>query len=191
MSLYGKMAGGTVILTDQSDGVPVIMADEPAASAGYVTRSMWVQEADGIKQVWRLEPAAGTIAQATYALARMQAESLSDEDALKVVALYEDWSVPANYSKGQRVAYHGKLYKVLSDHASQADWAPDKAPSLFAEVLPGQDGKVGEWKQPDSTNPYSKGDRVTHNGKTWESTVDGNVWEPGATGVTQWTEVKE
>ena len=28
-----------------------------------------------------------------------------------------------------------------------------------------------------------KGDRVTHKGKTWESTIDNNVWEPGAAGT--------
>ena len=54
-------------------------------------------------------------------------------------------------------------------------------------MLPGQGGTgIGEWKQPDSTNPYQKGDKVTHNGKTWESTADNNVWEPGVYG---WTEV--
>ena len=45
---------------------------------------------------------------------------------------------------------------------------------------------VPEWEQPDSTNPYAKGDKVTHNGKTWISTADGNVWEPGVYG---WEEV--
>ena len=47
---------------------------------------------------------------------------------------------------------------------------------------------VPEWEQPDSTNPYAKGDKVTHNGKTWVSDIDGNVWEPGVYG---WTEVAE
>ena len=37
-------------------------------------------------------------------------------------------------------------------------------------------------EQPDSTNPYSKGDKVTHNGKMWVSTIDNNVWEPGVYG---------
>ena len=30
-----------------------------------------------------------------------------------------------------------------------------------------------------STNAYGIGDRVTHQGQTWESTVADNVWEPG------------
>lgn len=41
-------------------------------------------------------------------------------------------------------------------------------------------------EQPESTNPYSKGDKVTHNGKTWRSTIAGNVWEPGVYG---WEEI--
>lgn len=43
-----------------------------------------------------------------------------------------------------------------------------------------------EWQQPDSTNPYMKDDKVTHNGKTWVSDIDNNVWEPGVYG---WTEL--
>lgn len=35
---------------------------------------------------------------------------------------------------------------------------------------------------PGATNPYMAGDKVTHGGKTWESTIDGNVWEPWAQG---------
>ena len=41
-------------------------------------------------------------------------------------------------------------------------------------------------EQAESTNPYAKGDKVTHNGKTWISTTDNNVWEPGVYG---WEEV--
>lgn len=48
--------------------------------------------------------------------------------------------------------------------------------------------EVAEWVQPDSTNPYMIGDRVLHNGNTWESTVDNNVWEPGVYGWEQVTE---
>jgi len=29
---------------------------------------------------------------------------------------------------------------------------------------------------------YQIGDRVTHNGNTWESTANNNVWEPGVFG---------
>lgn len=29
---------------------------------------------------------------------------------------------------------------------------------------------------------YMRGDKVTHGGKTWVSTCDNNVWEPGVYG---------
>lgn len=87
---------------------------------------------------------------------------------------------------GERVKDEGELYKVLSDHVSQAEWKPKNTPSLYAKILPGQSGtEIGEWVQPDSTNPYMKGDKVKHGGKVWVSDVDNNVWEPGVYG---WSE---
>src|SRR5690554_6115904 len=43
----------------------------------------------------------------------------------------------------------------------------------------------------DSENNWDSGERVEWNGSEWESTVDNNVWEPGAVGVTQWTNLNE
>ena len=118
------------------------------------------------------------------------ASVMPDEDALEAAELFPRWSFEGvSYVAGDRRRYGDTLYKCLQDHVSQPGWAPGEAPSLWAEILPGQDGQsIGEWEQPDSTNPYMKGDRVTHNGKTWESDVDNNVWEPGVYG---WSEVTE
>lgn len=113
-------------------------------------------------------------------------ESATDEQALSVPALYPAWRPGVPCAAGQRVVFDGVLYKVLQDHTSQDDWMPDAAPSLFARVLIPDADVIPEWVQPDSTNPYAKGDKVTHNGATWESTIDNNVWEPGVYG---WTEV--
>ena len=114
--------------------------------------------------------------------------SATDEQALKASALYPKWKVGTDYQKDERVLYDDILYKVLTDHTSQADWTPDAAPSLFAKVLIPDKNVIPEWEQPESTNPYGKGDKVTHNGKTWRSTIDGNVWEPGVYG---WEEITE
>lgn len=114
--------------------------------------------------------------------------SAADEQALKASALYPKWKVGTAYQKDKRVLYNDILYKVLTDHTSQADWTPDVAPSLFAKVLIPDKNVIPEWEQPESTNPYGKGDKVTHNGKTWRSTIDGNVWEPGVYG---WEEITE
>lgn len=113
--------------------------------------------------------------------------SLDDADALEAIELYPQWSGAAvPYEKDARVRYNGILYRVLMSHTSQDAWTPDAAPSLFAKVLIPDPDVIPEWEQPDSTNPYQIGDRVTHNGKTWENTIANNVWEPGAYG---WVEV--
>ena len=112
--------------------------------------------------------------------------AFEEETALRMVEYYPAPEA-ASYAAGDRIQYNGKLYKCLQAHTAQADWNPVDAPSLWAEVLAGQDGtEIGEWVQPDSTNPYMRGDRVTHNGKTYESEVDNNVWAPGAYG---WVEI--
>ena len=114
------------------------------------------------------------------------AVSLSDEDALEAVQLYPSWKNNHEYKEvGERVRYDGVLYKVLQAHTSQSEWVPPQAPSLFAKVLIPDPDVIPEWEQPDSTNPYMKDDKVTHNGKTWISDVDNNVWEPGIYG---WSE---
>lgn len=112
-------------------------------------------------------------------------QSLSDSEALEAVTLHPAWKAGVYYSAVYKVQYGGALFKVLQAHTSQTGWEPENAPSLFAKVLIPDPEVVHEWEQPDSTNPYSAGDKVTHNGKTWVSDVDNNVWEPGVYG---WTE---
>ena len=115
-----------------------------------------------------------------------------DELAATAPAVYPAWASGIAYEAGQRVLYSGTLYKVLTAHTSQEDWTPPDAPSLFAKVLIPDPEVIPAWEQPDSTNPYMKGDKVTHNGSTWVSTVDNNVWEPGATGTESlWQQVTE
>lgn len=116
--------------------------------------------------------------------------SLSDEDALEAVNLFPTWNpnYDQKYEKDIRVLYNGILYKCLQTHIPQADWNPVDAPSLWAKVLIPDPNVIPEWEQPGSTNPYMKGDKVSYEGKTWESTVDNNVWAPGVYG---WTEVTE
>lgn len=131
------------------------------------------------------------IVNAAVAVAQIQAQSLTDEQALNVQAIYPAWNAGnVTYTIGYKILYNNVLYKCLQQHNSQSDWTPDAAPSLWAKVLISDSEVIPEWEQPDSTNPYGKGDRVTHNGKTWESLVDSNVWEPGATGTESlWKEV--
>lgn len=118
--------------------------------------------------------------------AKINSVANTDEQALEVQSLYPEWDAleeGVTLKVGERVNYNGLLYNVLQEHQKQATWNPVDAPSLFAQVLIVDPSVIPEWVQPDSTNPYMKGDKVTHNGNTWESLVDNNVWEPGAIGT--------
>ena len=113
------------------------------------------------------------------------AQSLDDATALTAVDLYPAWEQEGLYEAGVRVRYNGILYRCLIAHGAQPDWTPENSPSLWARVLIEDLDTVPEWVQPDSTNPYMTGDRVSHNGSIWVSAIDGNIWEPGVYGWEQ------
>lgn len=107
---------------------------------------------------------------------------LTDEQAAEVPALYRAWEPDASYVVGDRRLYDGILYTCLMEHDSNETWNPADSTSLWSKVLTSDTGKILPWEQPDSTNPYMAGDKVTHNNQTWISDVDDNVWEPGVYG---------
>ena len=61
-------------------------------------------------------------------------QSIDGNDALTAKTLYPLWAVGVAYTKGFKVQYGGKLYRVLTAHTSQADWTPDVSTSLFEVV---------------------------------------------------------
>ena len=119
---------------------------------------------------------------------RKAIEGLEDKDAVEAPLLFDRWQPDVEYKAGERICFDGALYSVLQQHTSLPSWTPDVAVSLFARVLIPDPDVVPDWVQPDSTNPYMTGDKVRHNDKIWESTIDNNVWEPGVYG---WVEVEE
>lgn len=126
---------------------------------------------------------------------RAMIESLSGSYEGEVVyeypELFKKWSGDGvEYVEGTKLSYDGEVYRVLTTHVSQPQWNPKDAPSLFAKCLNPDPSVIPDWEQPSSTNPYMKGDKVKHVGKTWISLVDNNVWEPGTVGTeTLWGEV--
>lgn len=130
-----------------------------------------------------------TAEEVTVLIIRQQINTLSVDDntALRMTEFYPEWASGVSYTTGYKVQRSGKLWRCLQDHTSQDGWEPENAPSLWAKVLIPDPDAIPEWEQPDSTNPYMQGDKVTHNGKTWVSDVDNNVWEPGVYG---WTEIE-
>lgn len=101
--------------------------------------------------------------------------------------LFENWSGDAeDYVAGDIRMHGGDIYRCISGHTSQPDWAPDAAVSLWVRIAdPAEEWP--EWIQPlGAHDAYIVGAKVTHNGKHWVNDTDANVYEPGVYG---WTEV--
>ena len=117
---------------------------------------------------------------------QMFAASLTDEQAMEVVSVYDPWQVGKAYSIGDFLTY-GKnsvgdhqLYKVAQTHTSQADWTPDNTASLYTAIGLDDSG-YPVWSQPTGAHDaYNKGDIVNYNGTLYKSLIDGNVYSPDA-----------
>jgi hypothetical protein len=126
------------------------------------------------------EPDEYSVIMAVKKMLAQSTESLSDEDALAVAALYPTWvsKVGEQVSVGERYWYDGKLYKVVQTHTVQDDWTPDISASLFTEVT------IEEWptwRQPTGAqDAYMTGDKVTFEGRHYVSLMDYNTYSPAA-----------
>lgn len=128
------------------------------------------------------------VARVIVEMARKATNFVPEEKLESFSTFIENWN-PNNhsYSENDRLKDEGVIYKVLIAHTSQPDWKPAATPSLYARVLKPEDpNEIPEWQIPDNTNPWMKGDKVSHNGHIWISNVDNNIWEPGASGVHTW-----
>ena len=130
-----------------------------------------------------------TMEEVSRMLVTQQINSLTVDDntALRMREFYPEWAAGVDYATGYKAQHGGRLWRCIQAHTSQTGWEPENAPSLWAKVLIPDENIIPEWEQPDSTNAYAKGDKVTHNGKTWVSDIGSNVWEPGVYG---WTKIE-
>ena len=110
---------------------------------------------------------------------------------------YPLWAQPSGahdaYNVGDIVNYNGTLYKstingnVWSPDVYPAGWTvyesatEPEEPKPDPEPDPEEPTTYPEWVQPTGAHDaYNVGDRVTYNGKVYESTMNGNVWAPDA-----------
>ena len=159
-----------MIMDMTADEIAAMQAEQEAEESAERTRPLTTEEV-------------------TAMLIRKQVNTLEVDDAtaLRMVEFYPEWISGKAYTVGYKAQHGGKLWRCLQNHTSQDGWEPESAPSLWAKVLIPDETVVPEWEQPDSTNPYSAGDKVSHNGKMWVSDINNNVWEPGVYG---WTEIE-
>lgn len=109
----------------------------------------------------------GELLNSAVFVARLQAQTLSDIDALQVKNLYHDWNKdPVGYPYSmnnpddKRRTYNNKLWNLQKDHKKQEDWYPGSDPTLWTEVVEGHDGTLED--------PIPVPDSVTTSGFEYE-----------------------
>ena len=139
---------------------------------------------------------------ATRIMARMQAvtmaSTMTKTQLFSVRYLFPQWRelIGKTIAKEDTpYLMHGDdFYMVNQGHLVQEIWPPGEGTeSIYSLVA--EPGTIAPWVQPlgahDAYNKPGSGkeksDPVSHNGKTWISTLDGNIWEPGVYG---WVEQK-
>ena len=131
----------------------------------------------------------GTALMKTVLVTEAEAGKVSPRVAGQHIDAFLPWAEKIAYKDGNLRTYEGKLYRCLPPgHTSQADWTPDKTPSLW-KLAADPTAEYPEWSQPmGSFDVYNIGDKVTYKDRKWISTENDNVWAPDAFG---WSEVKE
>ena len=157
--MYYKMIGDRQVFSDcktiqTNEGVWISNpTEEQIAAAGWLPYVPPV-----IPPHPQTDPDMGEVMEAVKRMLANSTESLSDEDALNVAALFPTWvsKMGQAVNVGERYWYDSKLWKVIQQHTVQEDWTPDTA--------------------------YNTGDKVSHNETHWVSTIDANTYEPGVYG---------
>jgi hypothetical protein len=89
-------------------------------------------------------------------------------------------------TQGQLTWHNGRAWRNLMPSGTPNVWEPGVANWREYPL----DGGVPVWVQPTgAVDAYPLGFVVKHNGQTWESLVDNNVWEPSAAVPTLWEDI--
>lgn len=125
------------------------------------------------------------------------------EDPNAIPAWIQPTGAQDAYQTGDKVIYNDTIYistvdnntwepgvygwDIVSDESTENDISSDLTDSTDPEPVTEPEDEssndIPAWTQPvGAQDAYQSGDKVIHNNTTWESTVDGNVWEPGVYG---------
>ena len=112
---------------------------------------------------------------------------IDDATAAEHAAQFGEWAPSVSYKAGAIRSHEGLLYRCIREHTSQTGWEPAAAASLWTQIAdPSEEWPA--WSQPvGAHDAYGEGDKVSHGGGKWVSTVASNVWEPGVYGWEAYT----
>lgn len=127
---------------------------------------------------------------ATYIVVNESAPSLSDEQAISVSLLFNEWSVGKDYKKDYIVRYNGELYRIGQDHPSQEQYKPgdEGTTALYSHITITEEG-YEVWKAWDGVSGmYAEGQIVEdpNDGNLYKSKIPNNVWGPPSQQSSYW-----
>lgn len=126
---------------------------------------------------------------------RSSASTLSDEDALSVSLLFEEWSVGKEYKKDYIVQYGDDIYRIGQDHTSQKQWKPgDEGTTALYSLIKIDESGYEEWKAFDGVSGIYALDQIVKDpsdGKLYKSKIANNVWGPPHAAPDQWESYSE
>lgn len=99
----------------------------------------------------------------------MAAEMLTDEQAATIPTIYPMWRENEDVAEGERRLHNDILYKCLQPHTTQADWTPDKTPSLWAVIEVAHKGTI------EDPIPAARGMEYTY-GLYYFDSEDGKIY---------------
>src|SRR5699024_1021015 len=119
---------------------------------------------------------------ATIMFVNESAPDLTDEQALSIPLLFDEWAVGKEYKKGYIVRYNGELYRIGQDHTSQEQWKTGDSgvTALYSRITITEEG-YEVWKPWDGVSGiYAERQIVEdpNDGKLYTSKIQNNVWGP-------------
>lgn len=127
---------------------------------------------------------------ATMLFVNETAPNLTDDQALSIPLLFDEWTVGKEYKKDYIVRYNGELYRIGQTHTSQEQWKPgdEGTTALYSHIsITGEGYEV--WKPWDGVSGmYDEGQIVEDpdDGQLYKSKIPNNVWGPPSQQLTYW-----
>lgn len=132
---------------------------------------------------------------ATIMFVNESAPDLTDEQALSIPLLFDEWVVGKEYKKDYIVRHNGELYRIGQDHTSQEQWEPgdEGTTALYSYIeITGEGYEV--WKLWDGVSGmYDEGQIVEDpdDSQLYKSKIPNNVWGPPSQQPMYWELYKE
>ena len=127
---------------------------------------------------------------------RSNAKTLTDEQALSVSLLFEEWEKDKDYEKDQIIRHKEELYRIGQDHMSQEQYPPDSegVTALYSHIKIDEETGYEVWKAWDGVSGIYQMDTPVidpNDDKVYISKIPNNVWGPPSQQPMYWELYKE